>query len=262
MRSVYDYSLLRTHCSTLIMVTTKSTGSMSRRKNKPSRLLLWWARFWLRLSGISVGGRLATRMAGLFAPPYKARRYLARLSKRGYISPTASLGCCRLQLGEHIFVGDRVIVFDADGDGVLSIGNKSSVHQGGTIELGQGGSLAIGDNSHVQPRCQFSAYKGSIKIGNGVQIAPNCGFYPYNHGFASNSPIMDQPLQSKGGIVVGDDAWIGFGVVVLDGAHIGEGAIIGAGSVVKSTIPAGAIAVGVPAKVVRMRGEPAQLKNA
>ncbi len=231
---------------------------MSRRKNKPSRPVLLWGRFWLLLSGSGIVGRFATRMAGLFAPPYKARRYLARLSKRGYISPSASLRCCRLRLGKHIFIGDGVIVYDADGDGVLSIGNKSSVHQGGTIELGQGGGLTIGENSHVQPRCQFSAYKGSIKIGNGVQIAPNCGFYPYNHGIATNAPIMDQPLQSMGGIVIDDDAWIGFGVVVLDGARIGEGSIVGAGSVVKSTIPAGAIAVGVPAKVVRMRNEPAQ----
>lgn len=231
---------------------------MNRRKIKPSRPVLMWARFWLLFSGSGIGGRFATRMAGLFVAPYKARRYLARLSKRGYISPSASLRCRSLKLGDHIFVGDGVIVYDADGDGVLSIGNKSSMHQAGTIELGQGGSLSIGENSHVQPRCQFSAYKGSIKIGNGVQIAPNCGFYPYNHGSATNVPIMDQPLQSKGGIVIDDDAWIGFGVVVLDGAHIGEGSIVGAGSVVKSTIPAGAIAVGVPAKVVRMRNEPAQ----
>jgi acetyltransferase-like isoleucine patch superfamily enzyme len=58
---------------------------------------------------------------------------------------------------------------------------------------------------------------------------------------------------TKGGIRVGDDAWLGFGVVVLDGVSIGKGAVIGAGAVVTSDIPDNAIACGVPAKVVRAR---------
>ena len=62
-------------------------------------------------------------------------------------------------------------------------------------------------------------------------------------------------MKTRGGIRIADDVWIGFGVVVLDGVQIGEGAVIGAGSVVKSDIPSGAIAVGVPAQVIKMRSE-------
>jgi acetyltransferase-like isoleucine patch superfamily enzyme len=62
-------------------------------------------------------------------------------------------------------------------------------------------------------------------------------------------------LKTKGGIVVGDDVWLGFGVVVLDGVRIGKGAVVGAGSVVTRDIPDNAIAVGVPARVVKMRGD-------
>jgi acetyltransferase-like isoleucine patch superfamily enzyme len=61
-------------------------------------------------------------------------------------------------------------------------------------------------------------------------------------------------LQTKGDIVIEDDAWLGVGVVVLDGVRIGKGAVIGAGSVVTRDIPDNAIAVGVPASVVKMRG--------
>jgi acetyltransferase-like isoleucine patch superfamily enzyme len=46
---------------------------------------------------------------------------------------------------------------------------------------------------------------------------------------------------------------LGYGVIVLSGVCIGEGAVIGAGSVVTKDVPAGAIAVGVPARVIRMR---------
>ncbi len=62
------------------------------------------------------------------------------------------------------------------------------------------------------------------------------------------------PLESRGGIRVGDGAWLGFGVIVLDGATIGAGAIIGAGSVVTKDVPENAIAVGNPARVVASRG--------
>ena len=86
-----------------------------------------------------------------------------------------------------------------------------------------------------------------------MQIAPNCAFYPYNHGIEPGKLIQEQPLYSKGDIIVGDDAWLGFGVIVLDGVRIGKGAVVGAGSVVTEDIPDGGIAVGVPARVVKMR---------
>ena len=56
---------------------------------------------------------------------------------------------------------------------------------------------------------------------------------------------------SKGDIVIGDDVWIGYGAIIMSGVHVGQGAIIAAGSVVTKDIPDNAIAVGVPAKVVK-----------
>jgi acetyltransferase-like isoleucine patch superfamily enzyme len=53
------------------------------------------------------------------------------------------------------------------------------------------------------------------------------------------------------GVVIGDDCWIGAGVIILAGVSIGSGCSIGAGSVVKANIPPFSIAVGVPARVIR-----------
>ncbi len=67
--------------------------------------------------------------------------------------------------------------------------------------------------------------------------------------------IRKQPLQSKGPIIIEDDAWLGFGAIVLSGVHIGKGAVIGAGAVVTHDVPEGAVAVGSPARVVKMRND-------
>ena len=64
---------------------------------------------------------------------------------------------------------------------------------------------------------------------------------------------MDQDAYSKGPIKIGANTWIGPGVIILDGVNIGEGAVIGAASMVNKDLPAFAIAVGIPAKVLKIR---------
>jgi acetyltransferase-like isoleucine patch superfamily enzyme len=213
----------------------------------------FWAQFWMRFAGLGPMGRLAARMATIFAPPYKGGKYLAHLNTKGYVSPQASISCNRLHLAKNVFIGDRVIIYGAKHGGAVRIADRVNIHRDCIIETGHDGSLFIGEDTHIQPRCQFSAYKGRIEIGRRVQIAPNCAFYPYDHGFKFGTPIMEQPLKTRGGILIEDDAWLGVGVIVLDGCRIGKGAVIGAGSVVKSDIPDYAVAAGVPAKVIRFR---------
>ena len=214
-----------------------------------------WIRFWMRYAGLCTSGRIATRLATWFLPSYKARTFLARLNTQGYIAPDASSHHDSLHFDNNVFIGERVAIFQAKYGGPVKIGKGTHIHRDSIIETGFGGSLSIGTCTHVQPRCQFSAYKASIKIGCGVQIAPNCAFYPYDHGVAPGQLISKQPLHTKGGIVVEDDAWLGVGVIVLDGVRIGKGAVVGAGAVVTDDVPDGAIAVGVPARVVKMRSD-------
>ena len=59
----------------------------------------------------------------------------------------------------------------------------------------------------------------------------------------------------KGDIIIDDDAWIGYGSLILSGVHIGQGAIVAAGSVVSKDVPAYAIVGGNPARVIKMRFE-------
>ena len=88
-----------------------------------------------------------------------------------------------------------------------------------------------------------------VTFGDNVFIAPNCCFTTAEHAI--------DPEQRKAGmevakpIVVGNNVWIGAGSTILAGVTIGDNTVIGAGSVVKKSIPANVVAVGVPCRVLR-----------
>lgn len=214
----------------------------------------WWTVFWMRFAGLTRRGRFASRMAACAAPPYKGARFLANLHPLGFVSHRAHIAPDALHRGAHVFVGERVTVYRASpGAGKVHLGAGASIHQDTLIEVGDGGEVRIGDHTHIQPGCLLAAYVAPIRMGNEVQIASGCRFYAYNHAFAQGAAIAAQPLTSKGGILLEDDVWLGAGVTVLDGVTIGCGAVVGAGALVTRDVPPGAIAAGVPAKVVRYR---------
>ncbi len=219
------------------------------------RLTKYWTYFWMQLAGLSVFGRIATHLATWFAPPHKARPYLAKMNPKGYVSSRATIYHSGLQLGANVFVDDRVLIFQRENGGPVEIGDHVCIYRDTIIETGYNGNLRIGAETSIHPRCQINAYLVPIQIGSGVMIAPNCALYPYDHGIAPGQSIRKQPIQSKGGIIIGDEAWLSFGVIVLGGVRIGDGAVIGAGSIVTKDVPDGAIAMGVPASLVKMRSD-------
>ncbi len=208
----------------------------------------------MHFAGTGRGGRLATCFATWFVPGYMGGCQLARLNKKGYISSNATIEHNNLILGHHVFIGDRVVIYNPGDGGWVELGDGVMLHGDIHIHTGQGGNVKIDRDTDIQPHCHFHAYKASIEIGRNVQFAPQCAIYPYDHGVLPGELICKQPLTTKGDIKIGDDVWLGFGVIILSGVHIGRGAVVGAGSVVTQSIPDGAIAVGVPARVVKMRG--------
>jgi acetyltransferase-like isoleucine patch superfamily enzyme len=214
-----------------------------------------WANFWMRFGGRHILGRAAFGLASMAMPPYNGRRMLADMGKFGFISPTAKIYGDHITLGNNIYIDDQVVIYQGWESGPISLAEHVHILRGTIIESGLGGSLIIGRRTCIQPRCQISLYKGTVKIGKNVQIAPNCSFYPYNHSIQPGLPIKNQPLFSKGGIIIEDDVWLGVGSTILDGVHIGHGAVVAAGSVVNRNIPSESIAAGVPARVVKIRAD-------
>lgn len=120
------------------------------------------------------------------------------------------------------------------------------------VHIEKPSGLRIGDRTTIN-RGSVLNCEGRISIGADVLIGPNVTLYSQNHRYdRTDVPINQQGYERKP-VRIGDGAWLAAGVTVLPGVTIGEGAVIGAASVVTRDVPAGALAVGSPAVVRRMR---------
>lgn len=146
-------------------------------------------------------------------------------------------------VGKETQFGVRISI-----DGPVHIGDYSCVESDVTF---RGGPVIIGKNSYIGHHTFFNITK-QIQIGDNTLIAGFCYLVDANHGTELGTLIRDQPLEVAS-ISIGNDVWLGARVVVLPGTTIDDGAIIGANSVVRGHIPANAIAVGSPAKVIKFR---------
>jgi acetyltransferase-like isoleucine patch superfamily enzyme len=133
-----------------------------------------------------------------------------------------------IRIGDGVFIGRNTILSCKDGD----------------IELADGANL--GFNCEV-----FSASR--VTIGKSVLMAAYTYVIGGDHDFSDPTvPVLSQSRRSAG-VTIGDGAWLGAGAKVLDGVTIGAHAIIGAGAVVREDVPASAVAVGIPARIVSSR---------
>lgn len=113
--------------------------------------------------------------------------------------------------------------------------------------------LIIGDKSGIGMN---SSVNGPIRIGKFVNIGPELRVLTKGHCIErTDIPMQQQGYTEEKEVVIGDDVWIGLRVTILPGVHIGNGSVIGAGAVVTRDIPDYAVAVGVPARVVKYRGK-------
>ncbi len=114
--------------------------------------------------------------------------------------------------------------------------------------------IAIGKNVSIGSRCHLWAgpSKGRIVIGDDCLFGPEVLLTAAGYRFNDGSPVTRQAMD-EADIVLGNDVWLGARVIVLPGVSIGDGVIVGAGTVVTKSLPAGAIAVGQPGRVVGER---------
>ncbi|QHF23159.1 sugar O-acetyltransferase [Rathayibacter sp. VKM Ac-2804] len=111
-----------------------------------------------------------------------------------------------------------------------------------------------GENITIGPRTFVNYHLtaldvAAITIGADCQIGPNVQLLTPTHP-VEPGPRRDK-LEAARPITIGDNVWLGGGVIVCPGVSIGDDSVIGAGAVVTRDIPAGVVAVGNPARVIR-----------
>lgn len=134
-----------------------------------------------------------------------------------------------IKIGKNVTIYPNVMFF---GDGPIEIGDN--------VDIGNGTLIYSSKNG------------GGITIGRDTSIAAQSYVIDCDHGINLNELIRTQKNTVQP-ITIGNDVWIAAGCKVLKGSNIGDGAVIGAQSVVKGQIPENAIAVGIPANVLKYR---------
>jgi acetyltransferase-like isoleucine patch superfamily enzyme len=148
----------------------------------------------------------------------------------------------------------------------LQVGRRGRLELGRFVWLGDGtkircheGLVEIGAKSVLGQDCTISAYQ-RVRIGEQCVIADRAMFIDFDHGIVeADRPIRLQGIYKRD-VEVGSNVWIGYGACVLRGVRIGDNSVIGTSTVVTRDVPANAVVAGTPARIIRMRETPRELR--
>ncbi|HWA54570.1 MAG TPA: acyltransferase [Solirubrobacterales bacterium] len=141
----------------------------------------------------------------------------------------------RVDFGRFVWIGDKT---------------KIRCHEG---------RVEIGAKTVMGQECTISAYQ-HVRIGEQCVIADRAMFIDFDHGVVEvERPIRLQGIYKRD-VEVGSNVWIGYGACILRGVSVGDNAIVGTNAVVTKDVPANAVVAGIPARIIRMREAPEQLR--
>lgn len=224
------------------------------------------------LADVSVKDEPTGAPAGLRAapaPPHGGSLTLLRFMRANrmlnlrYGLLLARLGWLKLRLGKRLqtdgicFICPKV---------KLEIGPHATLHIGRWAWLGHGckirvheGEASIGAKTVIGQECTVSAYQ-NVSIGRECIIADRVMLIDFDHGVTEvERPIRVQGIYKRD-VRVGHNCWIGYGACILRGVELGDNSIVGTSAVVTKSHPANSVLGGVPARLIRMREEPAHMR--
>jgi acetyltransferase-like isoleucine patch superfamily enzyme len=136
----------------------------------------------------------------------------------------------------------------------IEIGPGASLDRGVTLLCSgpalERPKLVIGPGTYVNRNTMLDATNQLI-VGRDCAIGPGCYLTDHDHGWEPGRLPLELPMLAKP-VWIGERVWIGANVTVLKGVTIGDDAVIGAGSVVTKDVPPCGVAVGIPARVIRL----------
>lgn len=164
----------------------------------------------------------------------------------------------KIRAGKNLILEDNVSLNALSENGIslgdhVSIARDSILFCTGIIAY-RGKGITIGDRTGISARAYFAG-QGGISIGSDVIMGPNVQIFSENHAYADTSLTIKEQGVVKQPVAIGNNCWIGAGSTVLAGVTLGDGCVVAAGSVVTKSFPANSVIAGIPAKLIKTRGE-------
>jgi acetyltransferase-like isoleucine patch superfamily enzyme len=161
-----------------------------------------------------------------------------------------------VRLGRQSSIGRPWIV---EGSSRIHIGERTTILNGpwlSAIEQYAGHShqprIEIGDDVYIGHHCCLTAID-AITIASGCVLSEYVYITDFMHGFRPDRGlIMQQPLESKGPVQIGEHTFLGYRVSVMPGVTLGAHCIVGAHSVVTHSFPAYSMIAGSPARLLKV----------
>ena len=160
--------------------------------------------------------------------------------------------------GKNLILNDNVYINGLSIKGIrfgenCTVGRDAVLQSTGVIKnIGEG--INIGSNTAIGAR-NFLSGQGGIKIGRDVIMGPDIRIFSENHNFLNNDIIIKNQGESRKGVEIGNNCWIGANSTILDGVKISDNTVIAAGSVVTKSFPKGVVIGGLPAKIIKNLGD-------
>ena len=201
---------------------------------------------------------LCSRLPGLLGLFLRAKLYPCLLGKCGrnvvFGANIVLRHPHKIEIGDDVIIDDNCLL-DAKGRDNTGICIGSGVFLGRNSILScKNGDIVLGARVNIGFNCEV--FSGSrVTLGDDTLVAAYCYFIGGDHNPLDVDASVTQQGTCSRGIEVGAKCWFGAGVKVLDGITVGSNTIVGAGAVLTHPVPAYAIAVGVPARIVRDRRE-------
>jgi acetyltransferase-like isoleucine patch superfamily enzyme len=182
-----------------------------------------------------------------------------RFHRPVFVGPQVKVrGKRHIELGRASTV-ERGVVLDGYAKRGIRIGPRSRIGAHTIVSCTShlsryGEGFSIGCDSGIGEHAYVGA-AGGVTIGDNVIMGQFVTFHSQEHEFDDiTKPIRLQNLSERG-ITIEQDCWVGARVTFLDGTHVAEGSVVAAGAVVKGPFPPRSVIGGIPARVLRTRGD-------
>jgi acetyltransferase-like isoleucine patch superfamily enzyme len=181
----------------------------------------------------------------------------------GYAALLARLAFLKLRHGRRLQTDGLCFIcpgvkLEIGRDAVLRIGRWAWLGHGCKIRVHEG-EVSIGAKTVIGQECTVSAFQ-HVSIGRECIVADRVMLIDFDHGVTEvERPIRLQGIYKRD-VELGHNVWVGYGACILRGVSVGDNSVIGTSSVVTRSFPENAVLGGAPARLLRMRAEPEELR--